>query len=114
MLSSSTDGNPPANQAQHQPPHGKGDAHHEENWFEGCTTLQALKERYKELAKRISKEKLLEYAEEKAKEAKQYESALERFPDALAQYNNIVPYVQDLRNQLMTLMLLTKFSYRDF
>lgn len=64
--------------------------------------------------KRISKERLLEYAEEKAKEASQYEAALERFPAALAQYNNIVPYVQDLRNQLMTLMLLTRYSYRDF
>ena len=64
--------------------------------------------------KRISKESLLKYAEEKLTEAQIYENALAAFPALMAQYNNIVPYVQDLRNQLMTMMYLTRYSYRDF
>lgn len=64
--------------------------------------------------KRISAEKLLQHAEEKTREAMQYETALADFPALMAQYNNIVPYVRELRNKLTTMMYLTNNGYRDF
>ena len=64
--------------------------------------------------KRISKDALLKLAEESVREAQRYEQALSDFPSLLAQYNNVVPYVKELRSQLSTLMFLTHYGYNSF
>lgn len=64
--------------------------------------------------KRISKEALLKLAEEVTRDAQRYEQALADFPGLLAQYNNVVPYVKELRSQLSTLMHLTHYGYNNF
>lgn len=62
--------------------------------------------------KRISKDALEKLADEAAREALSYEQSLADFPALLAQYNNIMPYLKELRGKLSPLMWLT--NCRDF
>ena len=64
--------------------------------------------------KRISKEALLKMSDDCTKDAQRYEQAIADFPALLSQYNNIVPYVKELRSRLTDLMCLTHYGYNGF